>query len=65
MKKKIIGLILLVCVMGVIGGIYLLTGGTGELGEEKRTEGQQVTKTKPATQVSGVYWRRKSRVSGR
>ena len=45
MKKKIIGLILLVCVMGVIGGIYLLTGGTGELGEEKRTEGQQVTKT--------------------
>ena len=53
MKKKIIGLILLVCVMGVIGGIYLLTGGTGELGEEKRTEGQQVTKTKPATQVSG------------
>ena len=53
MTKKIIGLILLVCVMGVIGGIYLLTGGTGELGEEKRTEGQQVTKTKPATQVSG------------
>ena len=47
MRKKIIGLALLICVMAAVGGIYLLTGGSGD-GKEKETG-----KTKPKTAVSG------------
>ena len=53
MKKKIIGLIVLACVMGVIGGIYLLTGGTGDLGGENQEEKQTEREDGPAVQVSG------------
>ena len=41
MKKKIIGLILLVCVMGVIGGIYLLTGGPGNWEKKNGQKGSR------------------------
>ena len=34
MKKKLIGLILLVCVMAAIGGIYLITDGVGKKSKE-------------------------------
>lgn len=47
MRKKIIGLVLLICVMAAVGGIYLLTGGSGD-GEKKETG-----KTQPRTAVSG------------
>lgn len=47
MRKKIIGLVLLICVMAAVGGIYLLTGGSGD-GKEKETG-----KAKPKTAVSG------------
>ncbi len=53
MKKKIIGLIVLACVMGVIGGIDLLTGGTGDLGGENQEEKQTEREDGPAVQVSG------------
>ena len=47
MRKKIIGLVLLICAMAAVGGIYLLTGGS-EDGEKKKTG-----KTQPRTAVSG------------
>ena len=47
MRKKIIGLVLLICVMADVGGIYLLTGGSGD-GEKKETG-----TTQPRTAVSG------------
>ncbi len=47
MRKKIIGLVLLICVMAAVGGIYLLAGSSGD-GKEKETG-----KTKPKTAVSG------------
>ena len=46
MRKKIIGLVLLICVMAAVGGIYILTGGTDS--EDKRTG-----KIQPETTVSG------------
>ena len=46
MRKKIIGLVLLICVMAAVGGIYILTGGTDS--EDKGTG-----KIQPETTVSG------------
>ncbi len=65
MKKKIIGLIVLACVMGVIGGIDLLTGGTGDLGGENQEEKQTEREDGPAVQVSGYIGGEKGGISGR
>ena len=38
MRKKIIGLVLLICAMAAVGGIYLLTGGSGDGREGNRED---------------------------